>query len=339
MLFRRSLPLGGAFFCAACCLTPIAPAQQVDWTRVGYATSPSARSASGITYDPATASIVLFGGAAGDSVLGDTWTWDGVWRPRFPASSPAPRQGPAIAFDKAAGNVVLFGGAPTVPVGNGTAFGDTWTWDGVNWTQQFPPVSPPARTWSNMVYVPATRTVLLFSGTNSPNGDDALCDTWAWDGVAKTWTELHPAAYPAGRAMNQLVYDEATHTVVLFGGVTTNLTPLNDTWTWDGSNWRPRFPAASPAPRNGPALAYDALLGKVVLFGGALGTCCSDSLNDTWTWDGSDWTEIYPAGASPSARNAANMEYDPGRKVLLLFGGDTDAGDALDNTFVLTVSR
>jgi len=215
MVLRRSLHLGSALLCAVCCLTPTASAQQVGWAQVAYSINPSARSASGITYDPATASVVLFGGADGNAVLGDTWTWDGVWRPKFPASAPAPRQGPAIAFDRAAGNVVLFGGAPTVPVGDGTAFGDTWTWDGVNWTQQFPPVSPPARMWSNMAYVPATKTVLLFSGTNTPNGDDALCDTWAWDGVAKTWTELQPATHPPGRAMNQLVYDEATRTVVL----------------------------------------------------------------------------------------------------------------------------
>ncbi len=177
MLLRRSFLFSGVLFCVATGLTSTAPAQQVDWTQVAYPAHPSGRSASGITYDPATASMVLFGGADGNSVLGDTWIWDGAWRPKFPASSPAARQGPAIAFDGAAGNVVLFGGAPTVPVGNGTAFGDTWTWDGVNWTQQFPPVSPPARTWSNMVYVPGTRTVLLFSGTNTPNGDDALADS------------------------------------------------------------------------------------------------------------------------------------------------------------------
>ena len=313
-------------------------AQTISWVQVGYSSAPSARYNSAITYDAATHSTVLFGGANGNSVYGDTWTWAGTWRPMFPANSPSPREGPAIAFDGAGGNVVLFGGSPTVPVGTGTAFGDTWTWDGINWTQQFPPLSPPARVWSSMVYDPVTKTVLLFSGTNTPAGDDSFSDTWAWNGVTKTWTELYPTSHPAGRTMNQLIYNPATRTVVLFGGVTTDLTPLNDTWTWNGINWTRHFPATSPAPRNGPALAYDPGLSAVVLFGGAVGTCCSDSLNDTWTWNGVNWTEIYPANTLPSARNAPAMDYDPLRKVVLMFGGAADSGRELDDTWFLAVA-
>jgi len=312
-------------------------AQTVSWTQVGYSSAPSARENSGIAYDSATQSTVLFGGYGNSVVYGDTWTWDGTWRLRLPASSPSPRQGPAIAFDETAGNVVLFGGS-SVPFYAGRAFGDTWTWDGIQWTEQFPPASPPARLWSNMVYDPVTKTVLLFGGTNTPNGDDAFSDTWAWNGVSKTWTELHPISHPYGRAANQLVYDTANRTVVLFGGVTTNLTPLNDTWTWNGINWTQQFPTSAPSPRNGPALAYDATLGAVVLFGGAVGTCCSDSLNDTWTWNGVNWTEIYPANTLPPARNAPAMDYDPLRKVVLMFGGAGDSGRELDDSWFLAVA-
>jgi hypothetical protein len=286
-------------------------AQTVSWVQVGYSSSPSARESSAFAYDAATHTALLFGGTNGNSIYGDTLTWDGTWTPMFPASSPSPRQGPAVAFDGAAGNVVLFGGSPTVPVGTGTAFGDTWTWDGIDWTQQFPPVSPPARVWSNMVFDPVTKTVLLFGGTNTPGGDDSFSDTWTWDGLTKTWTELSPASHPSGRTMNPLVYDAANGTVLLFGGVTSNLTPLNDTWTWNGIDWNRRLPTASPAPRNGPSLAYDATLGAAGLFGGAVGVCCSDNLNDTWTWNGANWKEIYPANTLPTARNAQVMDYDP----------------------------
>ncbi|MGA3073250.1 MAG: kelch repeat-containing protein [Bryobacteraceae bacterium] len=312
-------------------------AQTVSWIQVGYSSAPSARQSPGIAYDVVRHSTVLFGGADGSSIYGDTWTWNGTWRSMSPATSPSPRQGPAIAFDGAAGNIVLFGGSPTAPVGYGTAFGDTWTWDGINWTQQFPALSPPARVWSSMVYDPVTKIVVLFSGTNTPGGDDAFSDTWAWDGVTKNWTELDPISHPPGRTMNQLVYDPANGTVVLFGGVTTALTPLNDTWTWNGSNWRQHFPASSPAPRNGPALAYDPALGAVVLFGGAVGTCCFDNLNDTWTWNGRSWTEIYPANPLPPARNAPAMDYDSLRKVILVFGG-ARSGPELDDTWFLAVS-
>jgi hypothetical protein len=188
-----------------------------------------------------------------------------------------------------------------------------------------------------MVHDPGTKAVLLFGGSNTPNGDDAFSDTWAWNGINKTWTELNPVSHPSGRAANQLVYDPATRKVVLFGGVTTNLTPLNDTWTWNGINWTQQFPKSSPAPRNGPALAYDPDLRAVVLFGGAVGACCSDSLNDTWTWNGVDWTEIYPATV-PSARNGPAMDYDSLRKVILMFGGASDSGQELDDTWYFAVA-
>jgi len=312
-------------------------AQTASWTRVGYSSAPSARADAAIAYDAATHSTVLFGGNDGRSVYGDTWTWDVTWNAMLPVTSPSPRQGPAMAFDGAAGNVVLFGGS-SFPFATGTAYGDTWTWDGINWTEQFPPVSPSPRLWSTMVYDPKDKTVLLFGGSNTSGGDDAFSDTWAWNGVSKTWTELHPTSHPSGRAANQLVYDAANRTVVLFGGVTTNLTPLNDTWTWNGLNWTEQFPTSVPSPRNGVSLAYDSGLGAVVLFGGAVGSCCSDSLNDTWTWNGVNWTEIYPSNTLPSARNAQAMDYDTRRNVVVMFGGAADSGRLLGDTWFLAVA-
>ena len=40
-------------------------------------------------------------------------------------------------------------------------------WNGITWTQQFPAVSPSARTCtSNMTYDAATQSVVLFGGLN-----------------------------------------------------------------------------------------------------------------------------------------------------------------------------
>ena len=64
-------------------------------------------------------------------------------------------------------------------------------------------------------------------------------------------------------------------------------------------------------------MAYDPGTGQLVLFGGA---DSSGRLNDTWTWDGSNWTHQSPA-SSPPARYVASMAYDPGTGQLVLFGG------------------
>jgi hypothetical protein len=79
-------------------------------------------------------------------------------------------------------------------------------------------------------------------------------------------------------------------------------------------------PAASvgsgPGARLGPQLSMDPS-GNVVLFGGCqLYTC----LSDTWTWDGTAWTEQHPA-TIPSPRGNFGLAYDTVREQTVLFGG------------------
>jgi hypothetical protein len=69
-------------------------------------------------------------------------------------------------------------------------------------------------------------------------------------------------------------------------------------------------------------MAYDASRGQVVLFGGDFD---SASVNDTWTWNGTDWTERAPAH-SPPARQAMGMAYDAARGQIVLFGGFDNSG-------------
>ena len=325
-------------FVAAAVMTSTMEAQTVNWFLVS-AGSPSARCAMGMAYDEATNSTVLFGGTAGSTITtyGDTWTWQRAWHQMFPATSPSARQGAGMAYDGAAGNIVLFGGSTTVPISTGTSLNDTWTWDGTNWTQQFPALSPPARAWTSMVYDLATRKVVLFGGNNLPGGDGPFDDTWTWDGIAKTWTEQNPASHPSARGSAPVAYDAVTRTVVLFGGVTTNSNNLNDTWTWNGTDWTQKAPTAAPSPRNGPTMAYHPGLRAVVLFGGAFGACCSTNLNDTWTWNGANWTKIQPAHIIPPSRNTAGMDYDVLDKVLILFGGG-DSNSVRSDTWVLTLT-
>jgi len=73
-------------------------------------------------------------------------------------------------------------------------------------------------------------------------------------------------------------------------------------------------------------MSYDAARRRIVLFGGNAGAL----LNDTWEWDGRDWTHLYP-GASPSARSDHAMAYDAARRRIVLFGGN--AGALLNDTW------
>jgi hypothetical protein len=173
-----------------------------------------------------------------------------------------------------------------------------------------------------MAYDAATGTVVLFGGTRVPG---APRGTWTWDG--STWTQQHPATSPPGRADPSMAYDPATGTVVMFGGerYDKRFHTLADTWTWDGSTWTKQSPATRPAARWGASMAYDAATGTMVMFGGDHHVPLSRGLADTWTWDGSTWTQQHPA-TSPPTLSAASMAYDAATGTIVMFGGVTEPG-------------
>jgi hypothetical protein len=80
--------------------------------------------------------------------------------------------------------------------------------------------------------------------------------------------------------------------------------------------------SGQPAARVAAAMAYDASNGTVVLFGGQ---SRSRSLNDTWTWDGSGWTQAR-AATSPPPMDNAQMTYDPVTHDVLLVGSQQVEG-------------
>lgn len=217
-----------------------------------------------------------------------------------------------MAYDPVHGQVVLFGGSA------GTLYyGDTWIWNGANWTLMSPQTSPPARFGHTMAYDAARGQVVLFGGNGSNN--TLLNDTWAWDGA--DWSQKStPFSAPPVRYRSAMVYDSAHKVIVLFGGLQSKFnSTLNDTWIWDGSSWSQRSPATSPEPLESMAMAYDSSHGQVVMFGGAIGLSLS-VVNDTWVWDGANWSKKSPQ-TSPGGRQLAGMAYDSIRGQTILFGG------------------
>ena len=85
---------------------------------------------------------------------------------------------------------------------------------------------------------------------------------------------------------------------------------------------------AAPSSRHYAAMAYDRAHAQTVLFGGG----CCPFLNDTWTWNGTTWSQQFPA-AAPSPRQAAAMAYDRTRGEIVLFGGVSSTGQSLGDTW------
>lgn len=333
----------------------------VDWTQRNPTTSPPPRPSPAMAFDAARDRVVLFGGGIGSFALGDHWEWDGVdWTQRNPAQSPTPRTNTSMAYDSARQRIVLFGGlrasttrdtwewdgttwtrrlAPGpsssyrhrlvydaararvvmfINSAPGSPAGETWEWDGNAWLLRATATAPSNRTYPAMAFDRARQVVVLFGGTDGSSGV-GTDDTWEWDGAA--WAERSTRVGPEPRRGPRLAYDSARDRVVMFGGA--NNSALADMWTWEGGQWAELPITSAPPPRLGHSMVYDPQRDRVVLFGGIpdLFPTLNGYLADTWEFDGTAWTRMFPE-TSPSPRAHAAMFYDAARGVVVLHGGE-----------------
>ena len=194
-----------------------------NWT-ILTAAGPGARLRHAMAYDSDRGRTVLFGGLADTGFeQADTWEFNGTaWLNTSSTNNPAPRQGHAMAFDRMMGYTLLFGGLKP-----GALFGDTWRWDGVNWTL-ITTNGPSPRAYHAMAYNDNCGVAVLFGGGTSTNSP--LTDTWEWDGTA--WS-LKATNSPPARAQHAMAHDSLHNQTILFGGSPGFQTRYNDTWAYE----------------------------------------------------------------------------------------------------------
>lgn len=257
------------------------------WTQVETASGPVARWGASMAYDSVRRAVVLHGALLGGAAASETWTWDGT---RWLLMSPD--QAPPVfdygyeptCWDSVRGLVLLFADtdfhAPymsQIPEWN-----QTWAWDGRTWTQRPAPGAPSGHGSqpAAIAFDTARKSTVFFGHVKGTP------TTWTFDGAA--WRQASTSG--SGSNAFAMAEDGARSDVVLFG-------ENRDTWTWDGATWTVRNPVHSPPARFGAAMAYDSAHRVVVLFGGStVGGGVAHDFNDTWTWNGSDWTQVSPGG-------------------------------------------
>jgi hypothetical protein len=317
---------------APAAVTPSAPATSYTWTQLSPTTAPLPRDRAEVGYDSATGTVVVSGGEAGCGplplVYDDTWTWNGSAWTQVSTNAP-PVYGQAAAYDGATQtfDILWFPGCAGSPEMN--------EWDGESWTGSETSASEPEPdTDGVMAYDPSTQSLLLWSPTfgSNPGGTATTpvdqSSTWSWDG--SSWTRLTPSTQPPASIGDvQLVYDQASNQMLLFGEAS------ESTWAWDGTDWS-ELSATGPTARQGANMVYDAALSEVLLLGGdasggfdGLGT----PLDDLWAWNGSAWQQLHPA-TSPPARFYAQMAYDDATGEVVLFGGSVNSVADLADTWV-----
>jgi N-acetylneuraminic acid mutarotase len=162
------------------------------------------------------------------------------------------------------------------------------------WVPLHPASSPPPLALSGFVYDTNRNEAILFGGIYKDTWSN---ETWIWDG--DTWHKADTDSAPSAREKAAMAFDESRNKVVLFGGRLSK-DIFNDTWEWDGKSWLEMKPAHQPPARCCHALAYDRVQKKVILYGG-WNENTGTFYNDTWAWDGKDWTELPYSGAPLAA--------------------------------------
>lgn len=286
------------------------------WRLVQTAHAPLDRTEASLAYDTRRSVAVLFGGTTswtqktGWTATNDTWEWDGSdWIQLHTAHSPSPRFAAGMAFDETRGVTVLFGGSGQDANYQTTFNGDTWEWNGKDWLEISPPLSPPPRQDPNMFFDPLRGTVVIHGGyffEPITQTKVFLDDAWEWDG--KVWERI-AFDEPRRNSASAIVYDPIRQIPLLMD--------VEGLWSWQESRWVPASFPTNPPSRWGSAMVYQPRLQQIVLYGGYKD---KDVFDDTWVYDGQTWQQVITT-VQPPRRNGHNLFYDQTRGRILLFGG------------------
>lgn len=136
------------------------------------------------------------------------------------------------------------------------------------------------------------------------------------------WTQKEDIG-PPPRFGHVMEYEAARQRAVLFSGYISGGVTPTDTWEWDGDAWT-QVADIGPLGRYYACMAYDTVRQRTVLFGGDALEPTPGFSNETWEWDGREWTQIDDTG--PPGRGYAAMVFDRERECLVLFGGGVYVG-------------
>jgi hypothetical protein len=138
-------------------------------------------------------------------------------------------------------------------------------------------------------------------------------------GLCAQWTLANPIPSPGNRAGHAMAADDLGN-VLLFGGTAT-VAPLDQTWRFDGVAWTQMAPATAPSPRGLASLVYDPVRARFVLYGGwASAFSIGTASNQTWEFDGANWTQVVPPTSPPGLWKHGAC-FDLARNRVVVYGG------------------
>jgi hypothetical protein len=222
---------------------------------------------------------------------------------------------------------LLFGGN-LYPAGG--SVGDLWSFSLVDetWTKiEATGDVPEPRYCHCMTYLPEQHQLLLVGGRDDfgPRQPEAF----VLDLATSVWTAL-AAPMPRGVIGCAIEWMPNLERAVVFGGAGAGL--FRETWSYDPTamTFTEILTDNVPPGRADPAHAYDPIGGRMLVFGGGVRVVPPlMHLDDTWAFDGTDWTEIV-SDTHPSARRFPANGVDPETGAWYVTGGTVEESDRDD---------
>lgn len=193
----------------------------LSWTSVTTVGAPSPRFLYGMCYDSQRDVIVLFGGRNLTGPNNETWEFDGTtWTQNTTINAPLAREEMGMVYDSSLGRTILFGGCDE---SIGAIYGDTWHYDGNDWLEVTPAVSPTPRFRGMMEYDSHRSRTIYYGGF-----DGTTSQTETFEYYGSDWILVPQTTVPTATTESFSGYDSVRQRYVIFGGFGGSF--LNETW-------------------------------------------------------------------------------------------------------------
>ncbi len=127
---------------------------------------------------------------------------------------------------------------------------------------------------------------------------------------------------PEGRVSAQLIYHPASKGLLLIDGYQIHPdSPTNNVWKWDGKEWK-ILKAKGPGSRSLSSGKLNTRTGVIWMFGGVGRGNYGNMKNDTWGFDGKQWSQIQTNNIG--TRDHHQMIYADHLDAFVLYGGQNE---------------
>jgi hypothetical protein len=269
-----------------------------------------------MAYVPFLHAVVMQGGWSSPRwiPMSEAWKWDGRSWSRWATDGAPAFAHHSMAFDSKR-NVLVACGRETPQRGGY----QTWEYDGSKWLRRADiPIGTSAQGDIKIAFdAPRNRIVLYAARTKGTT------ETWEYDG--KSWQQVKVTHQPVRCDDGALLqYDEVQRKTVLVGEDRTGNDLLGwdghewgadggtgtQTWLWDGTDWT-QVKGQQPPKATWGGIAFDGHQ-----------TILLTTRMETWILQ-REWHQLPAASPKPVPNGFFATAYDPIRKVVVFFGGES----------------